>query len=218
MASKREVFSIIIGIVIFTLLLMFVNNRLETNNLFRALIISASIILISIFSKKIAAYKLDMLCETKILEFKRYWISTNSEFKKAIPLGILWPILWSFLTAGMVKFLTFFQFDLTALPSKIAKKYGVRRYSSIMEWDYSLVIFFSTLSLLIFAILCKYLLPISLLSFIPLKEISHYSIYYLLFNMIPFGKLDGMRMYLGSRPLYITTLIIIIVTGLIVFF
>lgn len=214
MIEKKEILNIALGIVLFILLLMFQDNTINWSYGLNAFIIATSIILISFFAKKITAYKLDTKIEVKILEFRRYWITKNSEFKYAVPLGLLLPLIMSFLSYGFLRFLTIFQFEAEALPSKVGKRYGVRRFSSVLEWDYALIIFYSTLSLLIFGVLCKYF---AFLGVLPFKEMAHYSVFYVLWNMIPFGQIDGMKLYMGSRPLYITTWIIILATGLVVF-
>lgn len=215
MVSKREVISIILGIIIFTLLIAYNNNRVEISILLKSAIISIVIILVSVLAKKITARNIDTKLEIKILEFKKYWITRRSEFKKAIPSGVFLPLLLAFLSSGFVKFLTFFQFELEALPSKSTKRYGVRRFSTVMDWDYALVIFYNVLALLALSIICDYF---STSIILPFKEISKYSIYYLLYNMIPLGKIDGLKLYIGSRPLYLFSLILILITGLVVLF
>jgi hypothetical protein len=217
MVTKKEVIFIAVGIVLFSLLIMFNNSILNTNLWLNALITSAVIILVSVVAKKITAYKIDTKIDIKFFELKRYWITTTSVFKKAIPIGVFLPVILSFLTGGFVKFLAFFQFEAEALPSKVSKRYGVRRYSTVLEWDYALIIFYSTLALLALSVLCKYFSSYSVMSILPLKEIARYSLYYCLYNLIPFGQLDGMKIYMSSKPLYITSLILAVATCLIVF-
>ena len=99
---------------------------------------------------------------------------------------------------GWIKCFTFLQFSATALPSKVVKKYGRKRFAGIMDWDDALLVFWSTVPLLLLALILKGYLP----------ELSKLSIYYALWNLIPIGQLDGSRLFFGSRVLFIFTWVI----------
>ena len=81
-----------------------------------------------------------------------------------------------------------------------------------MEWDDALIGFYSTLALLVLASVCSF---INVASF-PFAEFAKYSLYYALYNLIPFSPLDGAKIFSGSRPLYIFTLVISGISALIV--
>ena len=190
-----------------------INNTINLKIFIINLTISFVIIIVSILAKKLAARAIDAKSEIKIWQFKRYWITTRSEFKKPVPMGVILPILLSFISLGFIKFLAFFQTELEAMPSRVAKKYGLRRYSDIMEWDGSLVVFYSTLALLILAVICSFITSKSFSFF----ELAKYSLYYSIYNIIPFSSLDGVKLFMGSKPLYVFTLILIAITALIIF-
>jgi hypothetical protein len=198
------------------LVLMFQKNILLTEKFADYLIISLIVIFTSILAKKITARIIDTNLEISILEFQRYWITRKSYLKKPLPAGILLPILLSFLSAGYVKFLAFFQFSAEALPSKVTKKYGSRRFSTVTEWDYSLICFYSLVAVWLLAIIAS-LLASKLSPNLPFAELAKYAFYYSLCNLIPLGQLDGLKLLMGSKPLYIFSFILLVLTGLIVF-
>jgi len=216
MLKKRELLFVILGVIIMTLVLILnplLNKQMITIHIWlNSLIISIIIIFLSVFIKKITAKKLDTKIEMSIWAFKRYGVHVHQELKKSIPFGILLPLVLSIFTMGILKFLAFFQFRAEALPAKVAKKYGARRYSSVMEWDYALICFYSLLSVLILALISSYLSY----SFFPFKELGKIAIYFVISNIIPFGQLDGMKIFMGSKPLYLFSLILVILTSLIV--
>jgi hypothetical protein len=212
MFKKRELLLIAFGILVMALVLMFQKNILLTEKFADYLIISLIVIFTSILAKKITARIIDTNLEISILEFQRYWITRKSYLKKPLPAGILLPILLSFLSAGYVKFLAFFQFSAEALPSKVTKKYGSRRFSTVTEWDYSLICFYSLVAVWLLAIIAS-LLASKLSPNLPFAELAKYAFYYSLCNLIPLGQLDGLKLLMGSKPLYIFSFILLVLTG-----
>ncbi|MDP1729212.1 MAG: hypothetical protein Q8L27_03360 [archaeon] len=215
MISKKEVGVIAISIILFSLLLVFNNQKISYNEIPKSLILVSTIILISIFAKKITALKLDMEIEHKVWNFQRYWVTTGSKLPFPLPMGILFPTLLAIISGGWIKFLTFMQFESKALPSKVAKKYGSKRFSNVSEWDDALIGFYGILAIMILATLAKYLMSFDFFQF---PELSKYALYFAAYNMIPFSKLDGNKIFFGSRPLYVFTLVLLAITTLIVIF
>lgn len=210
--EKGEWKSIILAIIIAAALLSFNNNILDFN-IFYVLI---PIIILGVFviSQKATANYIDVSIEIKTWEMKRWWYTTWAELKRAAPVGIIFPLLLGFLSGGMIKMLTLLQFHATALPSKAAKKYGIRRIMHIMEWDDALVGFYGILGVGILAILASFF---TLTSF-PFNDLAKFSLYYMVWNLIPISKLAGSKIFFGSRPLYVFTLILTFLTGMIVFY
>jgi hypothetical protein len=216
MLKKREIIWILMGIFLMTLLLTFQNNTLQLSKALNYFFISFLIITVSILFKKITARKVDVEIEIMLWQFNRWWISRKSYFKKEIPIGILLPLILSFLSTGIIRFLTFFQFEAEALPSKVAKNYGRRRFSTVLEWDYALIAFYSTAGVWLLSIIASYVGHNYNFNF-PLLELAKYSFYYTIYNLIPFGGLDGLKLLMGSRPLYIFTLFLLLIVSLFVF-
>lgn len=210
--EKEEWRSIIIAIILMSILLMFSYNILAFNIFY----IIIPILIISIFvivQKRVANY-IDVSIQIKNWEMSRWWISTWAELRKAIPVGIIFPLLLGFLSGGMIKMLSLLQFNATALPSKSVKRYGARRISGIMEWDDALIGFYSILAVGLLAILASFLSY----SFFPFHELARFSFYFIIWNLLPISVLAGSKILFGSRPLYIFTLVLTILTFLILLF
>jgi len=216
--EKREAWSIIIAILIMAIVLYFPRLLGDSASIgiTNSIIISGLIIITSVSIKNLVGKVIDVSISHSIWEFKRFWITYHSKFRRPIPVGALVPVILSFFSTGKVKFLTLLQYESKALPSKIVKKYGRRRFENIMEWDDALVVFYSMVGLLILGCAAKFagdIMPFKFFLFL-----SKYCLYYPLANMIPFGSLDGMKLIMGSKPLYVFTLVLIVVAALVVFF
>lgn len=210
--EKRELIILGTFIAIMSLILSFTGNSFNAGRWPVYLLYSLVIISISVFAKKITADILDIKIEHKLWQFQRYWFYKKSHFKNPLPVGLIIPILFSFLSSGFVKCFWFLQFESEALPSKVAKRYGrygFRRYSEIMEWDLAIISFYSLIGLLALSLTAK---------FLGIFELAKYSLYFTIWNMAPLSNLEGSKIFFGSRPLYIFSLVLIFIAGLIVFF
>ena len=210
MITKKESGTIILAILFMSLIAVFNSNKIETERFVFFLGISAITIGLSVFSKKIIAYNLDIKLEHSIWKFQRYWFTQASHLKTPLPMGLILPLMLLIFSSGFFKLLTFLQFDAEALPSKAAKKYGRRRFSTLMEWDESLIIFWSTIIIFLIAFTAKSFGGEFLLT------LSKFMFYYAAWNLIPFSKLDGMKLLMGSRHLYEFTLVITALAGFII--
>jgi Zn-dependent protease len=130
-------------------------------------------------------------------------------------MGFYLPALLGFLSGGAIKFLALLEFNSKELPGKATKRFGIKRFSEMLEWDDARIGFYGLVAIMILAILAK-----SLVSFqaFPFFLLAKYALYFAIYNIIPFSTLDGMKIFMGSRPLYIFCLGLLIITGVIVFF
>ncbi len=217
--NKKEMFSISVAILIMTIILSFYNNMFFTEKLLSNFLISLIIIGVSIFAKEVTAHQIDIKITHRIIGLKKYWITASSYLKNPLPLGVILPLLMSFISTGYWRFLTFLEYTTVALPAKAVKKYGRGRFSNVNEWDDGLIAFYSIAAVFALGIIARIALSYNLSTeILPLKELAKYALYYGIYNMIPFGLMDGSKIFFGSRALYVFSLIILIVTGLIVFF
>lgn len=207
--EKKEGIIIVITILLMSLIVSYTQEYFDNNLFLINLLFSAVIVLVAVFAKKITASILDIEIEIKIWEFKRWWITRTSELKKPVPIALILPILLSFLSGGVIKFLAFLQFDSKALPSKATKKYGMRRFSDVLDWDEALICFYSLIATLILALF---------MSFLGYNPYAKITIIYALSNILPISSLDGTKMFFGSRPLYIFAVILFAIAGLLVYF
>jgi len=189
MINKKEAIAISISVILMTLIIGYVKKELLIAKLGQILLISLIIISTAVFAKKITAKKLDMSVEIKPWNFQRYWISKSSYFKKPVPIGLILPLILTFLSDGMIKFLAFLQFETAALPSKVTKRYGLRRYSNVMEWDDALIGFYSLVGVLILATVSSFFTPLFF------KDLSRFAIIYAISNLIPISSLEGTKIF-----------------------
>ena len=125
-------------------------------------------------------------------------------------MGLILPLLVAFLSGGFVKFLTFMQFTLEAKVSKKAKRYGRHRFSGITDWDNGLVVFYSMIGLVLLSLVTSFF------DYNILVQISHWSFFYAAYSLIPFGNLDGLKLFFASRPLYFFSIILMAIFGAII--
>jgi hypothetical protein len=185
--SKKEIAWIIITILIFGFIISLPELSISSPYIF---LISAIIVLTSVLVKKISANHYSLKIEHKIWGFKQFWFYEKSKFKKPIPIGLLFPFFIPILSLGIFKPLTFLQFNAKNLPKKRAlKKRGQHRYSEINESDLAFTSAWGFWALILLAIIGI---------FINQPELSKYSIYYGLWNLLPISNLDGTKLFFGS--------------------
>lgn len=200
MLNKKELVVVSVAIVLMSLILSFINFNFDISRFPVYLLFSVIIIGTSCIVKKIVAKIKDISIEFEFWGFQRYGIAQGSYFKKPFPAGIFAPLLLGFL--GFRYFFIFLQFEAKETVAAVVKRFGKNRYSGVMEWDDALFAFYSTLVLMILAVAAH---SINLNGFL---EFSRITTYYLLWNLIPFGKIDGAKIFYGSRPLFYSTVIL----------
>jgi len=211
--GKKEIWSIVAAVLLMAVIISFMENELKMSVFLSSLLISAIIFSVSVLSKKLFAYSIDVEIRQKLWEFRRFWITSWAYLRKPIPIGLILPVLLAFLSGGAIKFFAFLQFESRAMPSKAVKKYGMSRYSgSLMEKDDALIVFYSTLPVLILSI------AVSFSNLIFLENLSKYALIYAVSNLLPLGKLDGTRLFFGSRGLFTFTWVLVIITALTIAF
>jgi len=214
MFKKSEYIPLIIAILVMAILISFFPSEKEIlpKEILPAILVSAVIIIASVLVKKAIAKTLDVEIEHKIWEWDRYRFSEGAHFKRPIPMGLVLPLLLLFISVGTVKFFAFLQFSTKALVAKAAKKYGRYRFSKVNEWDEALIGFYGLLGIIALSLIARFFNQIPLIG-----ELSKYAMFYAISNVLPLGLLDGAKIFFGSRPLYVLTLIITILAALVVF-
>lgn len=157
------------------------------------LLFSIIVILVHVFSKKLIAYHLDASVEHRIWEFKRFGFKPGMEFNKPIPLGLILPLLVTFMTAGIIKFTAILTYETSALKYRAAKRHGARSYTVMTDWHNAVIG--------AFGIFC--VLALSFFAYFPGWEtLSKMAAYYAFWNMLPISKLDGTQIFFGNRTLW----------------
>ena len=114
----------------------------------------------------------------------------KSYFKKPVPLGFILPVLLSLITLGYARFLAFLEYDMYASKSRASKRIGNVRFSELTESHVGAVGAFGILANLVLGGLAYVLAA---------PDLARLSVYYAFANIIPFSKLDGVKIFFGSR-------------------
>ena len=211
MFTKKEGVSILIAMIIMAFTLTFLEGVPILKTFPKYFIFAFVIISISVLSKQAVGRVLQIEIKQSIWKWQRFWFTKWAYFKKPIPLGLILAPLFAFLFMFRY-FLCFLQYDSKALLMKATKRWGAKRYSEMMEWDDALIVFYSTLPLLITGII------ISFFSANVLQEFSKIIVIYAMSNLIPISRLDGTKLFFGSRTLFWFTWILALLSLLPVIF
>lgn len=185
--------SIIISILVLTLVV-----STTVGSIPKYLGIISLVIILNIIGKKVSAHYLEIETKSEIWDFQRYWFAERHKFSNPLPIGIVFPIILGIFTYGRLKWLAILQTDFKAkMTKKIRKKKG--SFAEVSELNVATILFFGFLSNIILALLFFKLSP----------EIAKISLLYAFFNLVPLGKLDGMKMALSSKNVYFASVMLL---------
>ena len=207
MLTKKEIAWIIIAILVLGFIIGWSEKPTYSPIVF---LFSAIIILIPILTKKLAANHFNLKIEHKIWGFKQFWWTTKSHFKKPFPIGLIIPFFFAFFSLGIIKIMALLQFDAKNLKKKrVLKKRGSYRYSEINESDLAFTAAWGFWALLVLALVS---------SLLNQPELTKFSIYYGIWNLLPISQLDGTKLFFGSlinwiilALVYIISLVVVLV-------
>jgi hypothetical protein len=163
------------------------------------------IFLVYILTQKIAGYYFDVACETKIWTENRFWLYEKAYLRTGIPIGFVLAFIFPLLSSGYFKWLALTQTDLKVKKSRVARKHYFYSYTELTEWNISLICGTAIISLVILSIL-GYLFNFPIF--------SRLCIYFALFNLLPLGNLDGMKIFAGSLRYWIF-LVVLVMLGIV---
>jgi hypothetical protein len=157
------------------------------------------IIFTSVTVKKLKAPSFSIKIEHKIWEFQRWGLYERSRFKKPVPMGLIFPFFLGIFSLGYLKPFVFLQFDFEddlnrRKLSQKGYKRAVRKdylnqedYGYTSAWGFYAVLF---LAIIGGSLSFQYNLEFG-------ADLAKFSIYYGLWNLVPFGQLDGSRLFFG---------------------
>jgi len=151
MIEKRELIWIIIAIIIFEFIVFFPSSNKIT---LRLLLVPIIILLTSIVTKKYFSKHYNIKIEHKIFEFQQYGWKKKAHYKKPFPIGLIFPLIATVLSWGLLKPLTLLQFEMKNIPEKrILRKRGHYRKMEINESDSAMTAAFGFYALFLLAII-----------------------------------------------------------------
>src|SRR3989338_2362034 len=170
--KNHEFPHIIIAIVILTIVAGFsFIIKAQWNNLASASAFSTIIIVLSILTKKLTAHFLDANVEHELWQMQNFGFRKKFQLKKPIPAGIIFPLILSIFSLGLIKFSAILTYETRALKYRASKRFGFYSFKEMTDWHQSIIGASSTLAILILAIV-TYLLPYNL------EYLSKLAIYY----------------------------------------
>jgi len=202
--KDREATQIIIAIFILSIVLGFTHLiSLEYSQVGFAILFAFIIISINILSKKFIAAKLDSNVIHEIWQFQKYGFKPSRKFKRAKLFGVIIPLLLTAFSIGSLKVMSILTYETTALKRRAARRHGAYSYTEMTDWHIALIGAGGIIATLLIAFI-SYWIP-------GLQLLTKGAIYYTFWNMIPFSKLDGTQIYMGSRVLWTTLEIITVI-------
>lgn len=169
-------------------------------NLVKTAIISMVVLLVYLLAHKIAAIRNDCTSRFTLWGIKRYWFRKKHKLKRPIKLGIIIPLLLVILTNGYIKFAAVGSSEL----KEIRKRWIGKKYKHLTGYQTALIHLTGPLTILLLATILSSTETLSKLVLIS------YSV--AMFSMLPFSGLDGAKIFFGSPPLYVFSIIFMIAT------
>ncbi len=198
MFKEKEILVLILALIVLSFSYSFTNAQ----KFLHGLIYFSIVLFVYVIGKKLTAYYYEVQEEEKIWTFQRYGLYERSYFKKPIPIGIVLPFLVSVLSYGKLFWLAVIESEIEPRPERAAKRHDYYSFSEITEYHLAMIsasgIFFCLL-LSLFAYIINF------------EELAKLSLYFASFNLLPIGRLDGSRIFFGSRVLYATLVIITLI-------
>ena len=152
------------------------------------------VVLVHTLGQKIAARMVNSSTETSLWMMDRYGLAKTRRFSKAMPAGLILPILLYFATFGWLKFTAITTFEAAALPR-------LKPFSKMTEMQLAMVALSGAIANVLFAFI---------LSLFGQDAFAMMNLFFAFFNMIPFSTLDGIKVFFGSRMLWLFSMVFII--------
>jgi len=212
--ENSEILDIIIAIVVFAIVIS-AKSLLEADFafFFIAILFAAIILLVNIFSKKLAANSLDASVVHETWMWSRYGFRMGWKLPRPIQAGVFFPLILSIFSLGLIKCAALLTYETRALKRRSARKFGYYSFTEMTDWHNAMIGAAGILGSLILMIVAYALSPA-----IPiLQGLPTLAAYYAFWNMIPFSKLDGNQILAGSRPLFVALALITLLATLATF-
>lgn len=168
----------------------------------------------NVLVKKYIAYLFETDLRTKFWSIYQYHFKKGAHFRA--PVYMIWlPIFLSLISKGFIKWIPLLEFDISPRIERVARRHeGMYRFTEIVEWHVALIVMWGILTNLALAII-GYLLGGSL----PGGEtFARLNIYYALWSLLPISGLDGTKMFFGSRVLWFSFSVIVLLFFVFSFF
>jgi hypothetical protein len=205
MMNERELGHVLIATIILVFVISFkeiLAFGVNYTNLGIIFMFVLLVLLVNILSKKAMAYQYEATLETKIWQGKRFGFKRERELKNLVPVGIFAPVLITLVTLGNFFLFTVLESSVEGTSARASKRHGRFRFTEMTDSNISMIMSMGVIANLILAVIA-YL--------INLGTLAEISIYYAFYSLIPFGNLDGTKIFFGTRNFWFALMIIALI-------
>jgi hypothetical protein len=193
----KEILTIVLASIILAIAVSFPNMKDFLVPFYSFLII----IFASALVKKVYAYYLEADTKIKFWSLYQYGFRRKSHFARPV------PMLWLPLIFAPLKFLWFgiLETEIIARTERVSKRHGLYRFSEMTDWHIALISTIGIITTLILAVI-GYTFNFEIF--------GRLAVYYAIWSIVPIGGLDGTKIFFGSRLLWTTlTIFLLIIFG-----
>jgi len=157
-------------------------------------LMAIAILVVNFGAKKLSASLFDCNISLNLWTLKRFGFAKSRHFKNPLPMWVIFPLVLAWASAGVLQWIAVTVFD--ASPSHVALR---RRYSEISEWELALIAVSGSFANILLALI---------LQAFSLHEFAMFSALFAVLSLVPFGQLDGTKVFFGSRMLWIFSILL----------
>ena len=202
MLNEKELGYVLISIIVLVFAVVFkdiLSSNLNYLNLILLTMFIALIILVNLLAKKLTAHYYQAELQTRTWHWQRFGFAREKRFKKPVPIGIIGPIVVTLLSQGNFLLMSVLESNIEGTSARAAKSHGRFRFTEMTDVHIGLIIASGVVANLVLAIIAY---------FLDLGQLATLSIYYAAYSVIPFGNLDGTKIFFGNKNLWATLTLI----------
>lgn len=166
------------------------------------LVLYLIIFFVYVVTQKLTAYYHEAVTETKVWNIQRHGFPEKAYSKSPIPIGLIIAVILPLLTMGRGKWLALTQTEIVARKARVARRHGFYSFPELTEWHIGSIAASGIIALFGLSVL-SYIFGFTL--------ISKLSVYFAFYNLIPYGNLDGSKVFFGSPGLWAVLFVIALV-------
>lgn len=157
------------------------------------------ILAINFAAKKFFAFNVETDVNISLWSIKHFGLGRSDHFKSWLPM--LWlPILTSLMTFGHFVWMSIIEFDVAPRPERISRRHGLYRFTEVTEWHMALIATAGIFANIVLGIIAY---------FAGFEMFTKLSMMFAFWSLIPVSRLDGSRIFFGSKNLWFALLIIV---------
>lgn len=197
MRESIDFYDSMLNIIIASALAAIIFSIFNLNKIFYIFIPALIFFLVNYFSKLIAAKIKGFDIKSRFLKIERYWFAEWGKFPVALPAWLIFPLLFSLLSYGVIKLFTFLGFEYKERIERVIRK---REYR---EKDIAIISAIGLAS-------C-YLLTL-IFHALGLYQYALIGIWFTLTNSLPFGSIDGGKIFIFSWIIWASIFIFLLIS------